>query len=153
TISDESVDSSPGPVTMKNHAGERGGVSVLVHQWPVDFGLRGTHAVEPGKSMTADADELVTRPERGLKPRLQLQPTRREFLLRAGGGVGGLALAAMIGRHQSLVARAADTGTATSPLAPRKPHFAPQARRMIWLFMHGGPSHVDLFDPKPDLIK
>src|SRR5262249_33809964 len=63
TISDESVDSSPGPVTMKNHAGERGGVSVLVHQWPVDFGLRGTHAVEPGKSMTADADELVTRPE------------------------------------------------------------------------------------------
>jgi hypothetical protein len=39
------------------------------------------------------------------------------------------------------------------PLAPRAPHFAPRARRVIWLFMHGGPSHVDLFDPKPDLVK
>ena len=34
-----------------------------------------------------------------------------------------------------------------------EPHFAPRAKRLIWLFMHGGPSHVDLFDPKPDLSK
>ena len=42
---------------------------------------------------------------------------------------------------------------ARSALAPKSPHFKPRARRVIWLFMHGGPSHVDLFDPKPDLIK
>ncbi len=42
---------------------------------------------------------------------------------------------------------------ASNPLAPQKPHFEPRAKRVIYLFMHGGPSHVDLFDPKPDLIK
>jgi hypothetical protein len=41
----------------------------------------------------------------------------------------------------------------TNPLAPRPPHFAPRARSVIFLFMSGGPSHVDLFDPKPDLIR
>jgi hypothetical protein len=78
--------------------------------------------------------------------------TRREFLLQAGGGIGGLALAAMVADER---ARAAEgtPATASNPLAPRKPHFEPPARRMIWLFMHGGPSHVDLFDPKPDLVK
>jgi len=40
-----------------------------------------------------------------------------------------------------------------NPLAPKSPHFEPRAKRMIWLFMHGGPSHVDLFDPKPELDK
>ena len=40
-----------------------------------------------------------------------------------------------------------------SDLAPKPPHFKPKAKRVIWLFMHGGPSHVDLFDPKPDLRK
>ena len=38
-------------------------------------------------------------------------------------------------------------------MGPRPPHFEPRVKRVIWLFMHGGPSHVDLFDPKPDLIK
>ncbi len=38
-----------------------------------------------------------------------------------------------------------------NPLAPRKPHFQPRVKRVLWLFMHGGPSHVDLFDPKPEL--
>lgn len=42
---------------------------------------------------------------------------------------------------------------AKSPLAPRAPDFSPKAKRVIWLFMHGGPSQVDLFDPKPDLAK
>ena len=42
---------------------------------------------------------------------------------------------------------------AASPLAPKSTHFAPRAKRIIWLFMHGGPSHVDLFDPKPDLVR
>jgi hypothetical protein len=39
----------------------------------------------------------------------------------------------------------------TSPLAPKSPHFEPRDRNVIWLFMHGGPSHVDTFDPKPEL--
>ena len=70
---------------------------------------------------------------------------RRQFLLKAGGGIGGLALAGLMQQE----ARAAWPG-ATDPLAPRQPHFAPRAKRVIWLFMHGGPSHMDLFDPKPD---
>jgi len=44
-------------------------------------------------------------------------------------------------------------GQAEHPLAPRKPHFAPRARRIIFLFMHGGPSHIDTFDPKPRLYQ
>src|SRR5215469_2859126 len=79
-------------------------------------------------------------------------PSRREFLLQAGGGIGGLALAALMADERAS-AESAVLATASNPLAPRKPHFDPPARRMIWLFMHGGPSHVDLFDPKPDLIK
>ncbi|MDP7585681.1 MAG: DUF1501 domain-containing protein [Verrucomicrobiota bacterium] len=73
---------------------------------------------------------------------------RRQFLLKAGGGIGGLALVGLMQQE----ARAAWPG-ATDPLAPRQPHFAPRAKRVIWLFMHGGPSHMDLFDPKPDLAK
>jgi hypothetical protein len=98
--------------------------------------------------MAADATGLLTGQEHRLRPELQ----RREFLLQAGGGIGGLALAAMMADDR---AKAGDDApaTASNPLAPRKPHFDPPARRIIWLFMHGGPSHVDLFDPKPDLIK
>ncbi|MEC8973158.1 MAG: DUF1501 domain-containing protein, partial [Verrucomicrobiota bacterium] len=73
---------------------------------------------------------------------------RRQFLLKAGGGIGGLALAGLLQQD----AQAAKP-SAGSPLAPRNPHFAPRAKRVIWLFMHGGPSHMDLFDPKPELAK
>ena len=69
---------------------------------------------------------------------------RRQFLLKAGGGIGGLALAGLLQQ---------ETRAASDPLAPRHSHFAPRAKRVIWLFMHGGPSHMDLFDPKPDLAK
>jgi len=72
--------------------------------------------------------------------------SRRRFLLQAGGGAGAIALAAMT----SPVQVAAGT---SNPLAPRSTHFKPRAKRVIWLFMHGGPSHVDLLDPKPDLLK
>jgi hypothetical protein len=95
-------------------------------------------------------DSRGNRPEHF--PRCQ---TRRDFLLHAGGGMGGLALASLVAADGS--SRAGDSeGRAaipSDPLASRKPHFAPQATRVIWLFMHGGPSQVDLFDPKPDLIK
>src|SRR5689334_10025767 len=81
--------------------------------------------------------------------------SRREFLLRAGGGMGSLALASLLAADGRSAARAAEAASAVAPnpLSPRKPNSAPLAKRMIWLFMHGGPSHVDLFDPKPDLVK
>ncbi|MBM79841.1 MAG: hypothetical protein CMJ78_04520 [Planctomycetaceae bacterium] len=73
-------------------------------------------------------------------------PDRREFLKSAGGGFGMLAMASLL-NEQAASAELAD------PLKPRQTHFAARAKRVIYLFMHGGPSHVDLFDPKPDLIK
>jgi Protein of unknown function (DUF1501) len=74
------------------------------------------------------------------------QPNRREMLQRAGAGFGSLALAALL----------ADETRAAAPanlLAPRKPHFEARAKRVIFLFMPGGPSQVDTFDPKPELTK
>src|SRR5207247_2526320 len=76
--------------------------------------------------------------------------SRRRFLERAGGGLGLIALATLL-QEQGLLARDAPAPVA-SPLAPKPPHFAPRAQRVIFLFMSGGPSHVDLFDPKPELI-
>jgi hypothetical protein len=73
--------------------------------------------------------------------------SRREFLARAGGGFGALALASLLGEHASAA------GKRTDPLAERAPHFAPRAKRVIWCFMDGGPSHIDLFDPKPELTR
>ena len=68
--------------------------------------------------------------------------SRRTLLTQAGCGFGGLALADVMARQE---ARAA------SPLAPRAPHFPARAKRVIFLYMPGGPSHVDLLDPKPRL--
>src|SRR3954466_14524118 len=77
--------------------------------------------------------------------------TRREFLNRCGMGLGALSLGAMM--QDTLVPRAWGDTSYTSPLAPRQPHFPAKAKRVIHLFMNGGPSHVDTFDPKPDLEK
>ncbi|MCA9123190.1 MAG: DUF1501 domain-containing protein [Planctomycetaceae bacterium] len=73
------------------------------------------------------------------------QPSRRSFLRSAGGGAGMLAFAGLCAAEHAQAAR--------NPLAPRQPDFVPRAKRVIWLFMHGGPSQVDLFDPKPELTK
>ena len=78
----------------------------------------------------------------------QQPASRREFLRRAGGGFGLLALTSLLERDGLIAANAP-----ANPLAARAPHFAPRARNVIFLFMSGGPSHVDLFDPKPDLIR
>jgi hypothetical protein len=81
--------------------------------------------------------------------------SRRDFLRRAGCGFGLIALNSLLGRD-GLLAATRDTQHATripNPLAPKSPHFAPRARNVIFLFMSGGPSHVDLFDPKPELIR
>jgi len=86
-------------------------------------------------------------------PRLFAPPhpaysSRRQFLGTAGQGMGMLALA-------SLLAERGLAGPAENidPLAAKKPHFAPRAKSVIWLFMNGGPSHVDTFDYKPELDK
>jgi hypothetical protein len=72
--------------------------------------------------------------------------SRREFLMQAAGGVGGLALLSMLADEARAQSRATN-----DPLAPRPPHFAPRATSVIFLFMDGGPSQVDTFDPKPRL--
>jgi hypothetical protein len=70
--------------------------------------------------------------------------TRRELLHRCGMGFAALGLAPLL---------SADAATlSTNPLAPKKPHFPAKAQRVIHLFMNGGPSHLDTFDPKPALL-
>jgi hypothetical protein len=81
-----------------------------------------------------------------------VRASRREFLMHAGGGLGAVALAAML-RDDGRLALAADGANAAANGTKSPTHFTPRARRVIQLFMHGGPSHVDLFDPKPDLAR
>ena len=72
-----------------------------------------------------------------MNPHIPVFHSRREFLRKAGGGFGALAFAAL----------------AQGDDAPKKPHFAAKAKSVIFLFMEGGPSHVDLTDPKPELTR
>jgi hypothetical protein len=76
--------------------------------------------------------------------------TRRDFLRSAGSGFGMLALTAMLA-EEGLLAAPAATVPDLDPLAPRQPHRLATAKRVIFLFMSGGPSHLETFDPKPDL--
>jgi hypothetical protein len=80
-------------------------------------------------------------------PKSALSISRRRMLWQSGGGIAGLALCDILNSQQLLAARTASD----SPLAPKQPHFAPKARSVISLFMNGGTSHVDTFDPKPEL--
>ena len=75
--------------------------------------------------------------------------TRREFLWQTGAGFTGVALASLLAEDGFLGRARAEEPD--DPLAPKRPHFAPRAKRVIFLFMYGGPSQVDLFDPKPAL--
>src|SRR5206468_1803654 len=77
---------------------------------------------------------------------------RRELLCRLGNGFGALGLASVLA-SQGLLGRSAAAEPTTNPLAPKKPHFAARAKRVILLFMNGGPSHVVTFDPKQPLEK
>jgi hypothetical protein len=85
---------------------------------------------------------MINRPN----PHYQKASSRREFLTRGGSGLAGIALAQMLQEdaHAAAVAEA-------DPMAPKEPHHPATAKSIIWLFMEGGPSHVDLFDPKPKL--
>src|SRR5262245_10139424 len=76
--------------------------------------------------------------------------TRRGFFHRVSGGICGAALAYLYG--QDLLANS-EAGNRNADLKPRAPHFNPKARSVIHLFMNGGPSQMDLFDPKPALDK
>jgi len=84
-----------------------------------------------------------------MHPRMQLlqNVTRRHFLQQSSAGIGTLALASLMA-DQSHAAQKHD-----DPLAVRKPHFAPKAKRVIYLHMTGSPPHLDLFDYKPELVK
>lgn len=77
--------------------------------------------------------------------------TRRDMLKRCGTGLGMLAAGAILAEEQS--AHANEPSKAKLPLAPRSPHFAAKAKHVVHLFMNGGISHVDTFDPKPALTK
>ena len=77
--------------------------------------------------------------------------SRRDFLRRAAHGFGGLAFATLLANDSKIVAGIADDGM--SPFLPKNPHFEPKAKSVIFLFMEGGPSHIDLFDPKPELTR
>ena len=80
--------------------------------------------------------------------------SRRDFLFRAGEGISGVALAAMLQQDGLLAAGGAcDAEGVVSPTAPQDPHFKPRAKAVISLFMSGGVSHVDTFDHKPMLEK
>src|SRR5713101_2126370 len=81
-------------------------------------------------------------------PHLPTARSRRDFLVRAGGGFGALALSWLLARDGY-----GDEKTRSNPLAARQPHHDAKANSVIFMFMVGGPSQVDLFDPKPELTK
>jgi hypothetical protein len=77
--------------------------------------------------------------------------SRRELIFRAGAGFSGLALAALLDRDNLLAAEPQQKRA--NPLAAKPPMFPAKAKSVIFLFMYGGVSHVDTFDPKPDLTR
>ena len=78
--------------------------------------------------------------------------TRRQFLQRFGMGFGALGLATLM-EPEMFSGISAQAATSLSPLAPRQPHFPGKAKRVIHIFSQGGPSHLDTWDPKPELAK
>src|SRR5687767_7165943 len=82
-----------------------------------------------------------------MEPRDIIELTRRDFLVNAARGVGGLAFASLLAKEGLLAANAETSGPELNPLAPKPPHFAAKARRCIFIYMEGGVSQLDLFDP------
>lgn len=82
-----------------------------------------------------------------------LPSTRRQWLQHAGMGIGGIALQWMLSAQQAASAPPVLKEKPHRDLLPRSTHFQPRAKAMISLFQHGGPSHLDLTDPKPELTK
>ena len=88
-------------------------------------------------------------------PHVVYESTRRGFFMKAGLGFGGLAFAALLAEDRLAGSARGERPTIdpTHPLAPRPGHIRPRARSVIFLFMEGGPSQIDLFDPKPEVTK
>jgi hypothetical protein len=82
-----------------------------------------------------------------IRESLQRQVSRRWFLEQCGVGLGSIALSSLLAADTSAAPAPAD------PLAPKKPHHPARAKHVIFLFQAGGPSHLDLFDYKPELAK
>jgi len=80
--------------------------------------------------------------------RIQNVSTRRALLQRAGGGIGMLALNSLLNQNSI-----GSQNNSINPLASKKPHHKAKAKNVIWLFINGGPSHVDTWDYKPGLVK
>ena len=80
--------------------------------------------------------------------RIQNVSTRRALLQRAGGGIGMLALNSLLNQNSI-----GSQNNSINPLASKKPHHRAKAKNVIWLFINGGPSHVDTWDYKPGLVK
>jgi uncharacterized protein (DUF1501 family) len=88
------------------------------------------------------ADQLIEEQRRFI--------TRRWFFQQCGVGLGTAALAHLMGGSAAM---ATDAAPSLNPLAPKQPHFSPKIKRVIYLFMAGAPSHLELFDNKPELAK
>src|SRR5262245_23531948 len=101
---------------------------------------RGRASPRPSFAVTSSCTS--SDPEMLMRPAL----TRREMLTTVACGFGGVALA-------GLLADEAIATTPTDPLAAKPSHFTAKAKRVIFLFLHGGVSHVDTFDPKPKLAE
>jgi len=84
-----------------------------------------------------------------MKQNLTQMVSRRDLLRQSACGFGLLGLTALLAEESSLCAGS----KAMDPLSPKPPHFAPKAKRVIFLFMQGGPSSIDTFDPKPRLTR
>src|SRR5262245_27361104 len=84
-------------------------------------------------------------PEQQLTAEYKHHLTRRWFFRECGVGLGTVALASLLGERAA--------GESLNPLAPKKPHFPAKAKSVIFLFMAGAPSHLELFDNKPALAK
>src|SRR5258705_7027218 len=76
--------------------------------------------------------------------------TRRHFFSKCGLGLGSIALASLLGEKKLL---GAEDLRLVNPMAPKPPHFPARAKNVIFLFMAGGPSQLELFDYKPKLIE
>ena len=89
----------------------------------------------------------------GAVPHRECAHSRRDFLTRAGGGFGSLALWSMLGRELQARPLVSGSDRLKNPLSAKPPQSAAKAKSVIWCFLDGGPSHLDLFDPKPTLNK
>ena len=79
--------------------------------------------------------------------------TRRQFIQRLGLGFGALSLTSLVGMGLLPAPEVLAAGDDFAPLAPKQPHFTPKAKRIIHIFASGAPSHIDTWDPKPELDK